>query len=196
MSQPHNPSHTAGCHCHESHSQPQDFDLAFFDSLSQNEESLQFCLFRLNIPNLPENDHCFFSLLPFFWCHVPPNQWTCYPSECLLCKIDWIRGGFGVSNFLPVIASPPVGLSLIPWREIETFLCQPTKKKDGVRRSGCRNGDLGMRMIQAFHSGPAGDRFPVWLLLFPEGTTVHEEYIAKSQAFAKQSGRPGHAGVP
>eukprot|EP00667_Euglena_gracilis_P012879 EG_transcript_13255 len=34
------------------------------------------------------------------------------------------------------------------------------------------------------------DAFPFWLLLFPEGTTVHEEYVAKSQKFAKETGRP------
>eukprot|EP00668_Euglena_longa_P036412 GGOE01046800.1.p1 GENE.GGOE01046800.1~~GGOE01046800.1.p1 ORF type:complete len:352 (+),score=97.87 GGOE01046800.1:71-1126(+) len=34
------------------------------------------------------------------------------------------------------------------------------------------------------------DEFPFWILLFPEGTTIHEECIAKSQKFAKETSRP------
>jgi len=55
-----------------------------------------------------------------------------------------------------------------------------------LQRDLKRDGPLIEQSVQSFLQ----DRFPVWLLLFPEGTTVHEEYIAKSQAFAKQSGRP------
>ncbi|KAI9922198.1 hypothetical protein PsorP6_001767 [Peronosclerospora sorghi] len=34
------------------------------------------------------------------------------------------------------------------------------------------------------------DNFPFWLVLFPEGTTIHSEYVKKSQAFAAREGRP------
>lgn len=34
------------------------------------------------------------------------------------------------------------------------------------------------------------DKFPFWLVIFPEGTTVHKEYVDKSQAFAKRTNRP------
>lgn len=29
-----------------------------------------------------------------------------------------------------------------------------------------------------------GDEYPFWLVIFPEGTTMHAEYVVKSQAFA------------
>lgn len=31
-----------------------------------------------------------------------------------------------------------------------------------------------------------GDDYPFWLVIFPEGTTIHKEYVAKSQAFAEK----------
>ena len=30
-----------------------------------------------------------------------------------------------------------------------------------------------------------GDDYPFWLVIFPEGTTIHKEYVVKSQAFAE-----------
>eukprot|EP00670_Eutreptiella_braarudii_P006175 CAMPEP_0174284272 /NCGR_PEP_ID=MMETSP0809-20121228/5021_1 /TAXON_ID=73025 ORGANISM="Eutreptiella gymnastica-like, Strain CCMP1594" /NCGR_SAMPLE_ID=MMETSP0809 /ASSEMBLY_ACC=CAM_ASM_000658 /LENGTH=275 /DNA_ID=CAMNT_0015379697 /DNA_START=239 /DNA_END=1066 /DNA_ORIENTATION=- len=43
-----------------------------------------------------------------------------------------------------------------------------------------------MARLQTF----VDDNFPFWFLIFPEGTTVHEEYIEKSQKFAEQTNRP------
>jgi 1-acyl-sn-glycerol-3-phosphate acyltransferase len=34
------------------------------------------------------------------------------------------------------------------------------------------------------------DKFTFWLLLFPEGTTVHQEALDKGHEFARKSGRP------
>lgn len=31
-----------------------------------------------------------------------------------------------------------------------------------------------------------GDEYPFWLVIFPEGTTMHAEYVVKSQAFAEK----------
>ncbi len=34
------------------------------------------------------------------------------------------------------------------------------------------------------------DGFPLWIIIFPEGTTIHTEYVDKSHAFAEKSNRP------
>ncbi|OQR98132.1 1-acyl-sn-glycerol-3-phosphate acyltransferase [Achlya hypogyna] len=34
------------------------------------------------------------------------------------------------------------------------------------------------------------DKFPFWMIIFPEGTTIHSEYVAKSRAFAAKTNRP------
>ncbi|KAL0583646.1 hypothetical protein ABG067_006459 [Albugo candida] len=34
------------------------------------------------------------------------------------------------------------------------------------------------------------DEFPFWLVFFPEGTTIHKEYVEKSKMFAEKQGRP------
>ncbi|GMF35922.1 unnamed protein product [Phytophthora fragariaefolia] len=44
--------------------------------------------------------------------------------------------------------------------------------------------------IKQYMGGLIADDFPFWLVLFPEGTTIHAEYVAKSQAFAAREGRP------
>ncbi|RLN57271.1 hypothetical protein BBJ28_00018877 [Nothophytophthora sp. Chile5] len=44
--------------------------------------------------------------------------------------------------------------------------------------------------IKKYMDGLITDEFPFWLVVFPEGTTIHQEYVAKSQAFAAGSGRP------
>ena len=44
--------------------------------------------------------------------------------------------------------------------------------------------------IQQYMNGLITDQFPFWLVLFPEGTTIHKEYVTKSQAFAAREGRP------
>lgn len=38
--------------------------------------------------------------------------------------------------------------------------------------------------ITNYIDGLVHDDFPFWLVIFPEGTTIHMEYVAKSQAFA------------
>lgn len=30
------------------------------------------------------------------------------------------------------------------------------------------------------------DEFPFWLVIFPEGTTIHTEYVAKTKAYAEK----------
>ena len=40
--------------------------------------------------------------------------------------------------------------------------------------------------MQRFHV----DQFPVWIVVFPEGTTIFTEYVEKSHAFASKSERP------
>ncbi|KAE9029183.1 hypothetical protein PR003_g2964 [Phytophthora rubi] len=44
--------------------------------------------------------------------------------------------------------------------------------------------------IKKYMGGLIADDFPFWLVLFPEGTTIHSEYVTKSQAFAAREGRP------
>ncbi|GMF28641.1 unnamed protein product [Phytophthora lilii] len=44
--------------------------------------------------------------------------------------------------------------------------------------------------IKKYMYGLIADDFPFWLVLFPEGTTIHSEYVGKSQAFAAREGRP------
>lgn len=44
--------------------------------------------------------------------------------------------------------------------------------------------------IQKYMDGLITDDFPFWLVVFPEGTTIHKEYVVKSQAFAAKEGRP------
>jgi lysocardiolipin and lysophospholipid acyltransferase len=44
--------------------------------------------------------------------------------------------------------------------------------------------------IKKYMGGLIADDFPFWLVLFPEGTTIHQEYVAKSQTFAEREGRP------
>jgi lysocardiolipin and lysophospholipid acyltransferase len=33
------------------------------------------------------------------------------------------------------------------------------------------------------------DNFPFWLVIFPEGTTIHTEYVAKTKAYAEKYAR-------
>ncbi|KAF0695263.1 Aste57867_13905 [Aphanomyces stellatus] len=44
--------------------------------------------------------------------------------------------------------------------------------------------------IQAYMQSFVQDNFPFWMLLFPEGTTIFTEYVAKSHAFAENANRP------
>ncbi|KAG7386090.1 Acyl-CoA:lysophosphatidylglycerol acyltransferase 1 [Phytophthora pseudosyringae] len=44
--------------------------------------------------------------------------------------------------------------------------------------------------IKKYMGGLIADDFPFWLVLFPEGTTIHSEYVTKSQVFAAREGRP------
>ncbi|TYZ61178.1 hypothetical protein PybrP1_012394 [[Pythium] brassicae (nom. inval.)] len=44
--------------------------------------------------------------------------------------------------------------------------------------------------IKAYMDSLIGDDYPFWLVIFPEGTTIHQEYVAKSQAFAEKLNRP------
>ncbi|EQC42344.1 hypothetical protein SDRG_00082 [Saprolegnia diclina VS20] len=44
--------------------------------------------------------------------------------------------------------------------------------------------------VQQYMESFVEDAFPVWLMLFPEGTTIHTECVTKSQAFATAQGRP------
>ncbi|KDO29801.1 hypothetical protein SPRG_04915 [Saprolegnia parasitica CBS 223.65] len=44
--------------------------------------------------------------------------------------------------------------------------------------------------VQQYMESFVEDAFPVWLMLFPEGTTIHTEYVVKSQKFAAAQGRP------
>ncbi|OQR84292.1 1-acyl-sn-glycerol-3-phosphate acyltransferase [Achlya hypogyna] len=46
------------------------------------------------------------------------------------------------------------------------------------------------RHVQRYMESFVDDGFPCWMLLFPEGTTIHQEYVAKSQAFAARQQRP------
>ncbi|CAI5742713.1 unnamed protein product [Hyaloperonospora brassicae] len=50
--------------------------------------------------------------------------------------------------------------------------------------------DQDQKHIQQYMDGLITDKFPFWLVLFPEGTTIHKEYVTKSQAFAAREGRP------
>ncbi|RLN59685.1 hypothetical protein BBJ29_003648 [Phytophthora kernoviae] len=44
--------------------------------------------------------------------------------------------------------------------------------------------------IKKYMDGLIQDDFPFWLVLFPEGTTIHQEYVTKSKAFGAREGRP------
>ncbi|KAL4176378.1 hypothetical protein KRP22_001321 [Phytophthora ramorum] len=44
--------------------------------------------------------------------------------------------------------------------------------------------------IKKYMNGLITDDFPFWLVLFPEGTTIHSEYVTKSQVFAAREDRP------
>lgn len=42
--------------------------------------------------------------------------------------------------------------------------------------------------LAAYMDSLIGDDYPFWLVIFPEGTTIHQEYVVKSQAFAEKYG--------
>ncbi|KAL7683166.1 putative phospholipid/glycerol acyltransferase [Plasmopara halstedii] len=44
--------------------------------------------------------------------------------------------------------------------------------------------------IKKYMDGLIADKFPFWLVVFPEGTTIHDEYVTKSQNFAARENRP------
>ncbi|OQR84271.1 1-acyl-sn-glycerol-3-phosphate acyltransferase [Achlya hypogyna] len=44
--------------------------------------------------------------------------------------------------------------------------------------------------VQRYMESFISDGLPVWLVLFPEGTTIHTEYVAKSHSFAQRKDRP------
>ncbi|DAZ99266.1 TPA: hypothetical protein N0F65_005434 [Lagenidium giganteum] len=44
--------------------------------------------------------------------------------------------------------------------------------------------------IRGFMESLIEDDFPFWLVIFPEGTTIHQEYVVKSHGFAEKSNRP------
>ncbi|CAH0482238.1 unnamed protein product [Peronospora belbahrii] len=50
--------------------------------------------------------------------------------------------------------------------------------------------DQDQEHIERYMHGLITDGVPFWLVLFPEGTTIHSEYVTKSQAFAMREGRP------
>lgn len=47
-------------------------------------------------------------------------------------------------------------------------------------------------MIPGYLDSLVADEFPFWLVIFPEGTTIHTEYVAKSQTFAARYVTPRH----
>ncbi|RQM10454.1 hypothetical protein DD237_003921 [Peronospora effusa] len=53
-----------------------------------------------------------------------------------------------------------------------------------------RRVDQDQEHIKRYMNGLITDGFPFWLVLFPEGTTIHSEYVTKSQTFAAREGRP------
>ncbi|EQC41960.1 hypothetical protein SDRG_00809 [Saprolegnia diclina VS20] len=44
--------------------------------------------------------------------------------------------------------------------------------------------------VQEYMQSFLQDKFPFWMIIFPEGTTIHTEYVAKSKAFAAKTNRP------
>lgn len=44
--------------------------------------------------------------------------------------------------------------------------------------------------IRAYVNSLIEDDFPFWLVIFPEGTTIHQEYVTKSKAYAEKFNRP------
>uniref|UniRef100_K3X6I6 Phospholipid/glycerol acyltransferase domain-containing protein n=1 Tax=Globisporangium ultimum (strain ATCC 200006 / CBS 805.95 / DAOM BR144) TaxID=431595 RepID=K3X6I6_GLOUD len=53
-----------------------------------------------------------------------------------------------------------------------------------------RSIDHDSKHIKAYMDSLIGDDYPFWLVIFPEGTTIHKEYVVKSQAFAEKLNRP------
>lgn len=53
-----------------------------------------------------------------------------------------------------------------------------------------RSIDHDAKHIKAYMDSLIDDDFPFWLVIFPEGTTIHTEYVTKSRAFAEKTNRP------
>ncbi|CCI42137.1 unnamed protein product [Albugo candida] len=50
--------------------------------------------------------------------------------------------------------------------------------------------DHDLKHIRDYMQSLIQDEFPFWLVFFPEGTTIHKEYVEKSKMFAEKQGRP------
>ncbi|KAJ0399541.1 hypothetical protein P43SY_006087 [Pythium insidiosum] len=53
-----------------------------------------------------------------------------------------------------------------------------------------RSLDHDAKHIKAYMDSLIHDEFPFWLVIFPEGTTIHTEYVQKAHKFAEKTNRP------
>ncbi|OQR85213.1 1-acyl-sn-glycerol-3-phosphate acyltransferase [Thraustotheca clavata] len=53
-----------------------------------------------------------------------------------------------------------------------------------------RNIEYDRMHVQEYMQSFLADKFPFWMIIFPEGTTIHSEYMTKSHAFADKMNRP------
>ncbi|TMW63815.1 hypothetical protein Poli38472_002756 [Pythium oligandrum] len=53
-----------------------------------------------------------------------------------------------------------------------------------------RSIDHDAKHIKEYMDSLIHDEFPFWLVIFPEGTTIHTEYVVKANAFAEKTNRP------